>query len=120
VSYRTVYAKLGIGIEDDAAGIRIPASCTSVLYWSNRVPRTGSPYPGTGVVPPKHRHIVHSGTGLTGCRTVRHSGIDKNVHLASLQSTLQAMEWDTRLVVVLFLLYDVNLVTYFVENVLMV
>ncbi len=29
------------------------------------------------------------------------------------------MEWDTRLVVVLFLLYDVNLVTY-IENVLMV
>ncbi len=84
-SCRTVYAKLGIGIEADAAGIGIPASCISVLYWSNRVPRTGSrPYPGTGVVPPKHRHIVHSGTGLTGCRTVRHSGIDKNVHLASL------------------------------------
>jgi hypothetical protein len=64
---------MGIGIKVDAAGIGIPASYISVRYRSIPVPdwdplfryRTGS---GIGI-------SVHFGTVLTGCRTVRHSGI---------------------------------------------
>jgi hypothetical protein len=77
----------GIGIEADAAGIDIPASCILVRYRSIPVQdwvllslyRTGS---GIGV-------FVHSGIRLIRCRTVRHSGIIKkytpHVHTANLR-----------------------------------
>jgi hypothetical protein len=68
-------SQLGIGIEETNAGIGILASMISVQYWNKKIPdcislvryRTGS-----GTV-----SFFHSGTGLTGCRTVRHSSIFK-------------------------------------------
>jgi hypothetical protein len=68
-------AKLGISIEETNAGIGIPASMISVRYLNKKMPdcislvryRTVS-----GTV-----SFFHSGTGLTGCWTVRHSGILK-------------------------------------------
>ncbi len=68
-------AKLGIGIEETNAGIGIPASRILVRYWTKKMSdcvslvheRTCS-----GIV-----SFFQSGTGLTGCRTVRHSGILK-------------------------------------------
>ncbi len=73
ICWLAIWAKLGIGIEINAAGIGIPASCISVQYQSIPVPdwvplfwyRTSS---SIGI-------FVYSGTGLTVCRTVRHSGI---------------------------------------------
>ncbi len=69
-------SQLGIGIESNAAGVGIPSSSISVRYRSIPVPdwipvfrhRTAS---GIGI-------FIHSGTGLTGCRTFRHSGILKH------------------------------------------
>jgi hypothetical protein len=63
-------AELGIGIEQTNAGIGIPASRILVRYPTQKMPdcvglvqyRTCS-----GIV-----SFFHSGTGLTGCRTVRH------------------------------------------------
>ncbi len=63
-------AQLGIGIEQTNAGIGIPASRILVRYPTQKMPdcvglvqyRTCS-----GIV-----SFFHSGTGLTGCRTVRH------------------------------------------------
>ncbi len=70
------WAYLGIGIKADAAGIGIPASIISVRYQINPVLdwftlfryRTDS---GIDI-------SFNSGTGLTGCRKVRHSGTLKN------------------------------------------
>jgi hypothetical protein len=62
-----------IEVEVEAAGIGIPASCISVRYRSIPVPDWVPlfRYPtGSGI-----GFFVHSGTGLTGLRTVRHSGI---------------------------------------------
>jgi hypothetical protein len=64
---------LCIGIEKTNAGIGIPASRNLVRYQTTKIPdcvslvwyRTCS-----GIV-----SFFQSGTGLTGCRTVRHSGI---------------------------------------------
>jgi hypothetical protein len=66
-------ALLGIGIEETNAGIGIPASRILVRYPTKKMldcvslvrHRTCS-----GIV-----IFFQSGTGLTGCRTVRHSGI---------------------------------------------
>ncbi len=82
-------AQLGIGIEVDAAGISIPASCISVRYWSIPVPdwvpflfryRTGS-----GI-----RIFVHSYTGLTGCGQSNilafKKGYTLHVHTASCEN----------------------------------
>jgi hypothetical protein len=89
LSYLSTIA--GIGIEVDAAGIGIPASCISVRYKSIPVPdwvpifryQTGS---GIGI-------FVHSGTGLTGCQTVRHSGIQERCTPS--RSILLAVKGDT-------------------------
>jgi hypothetical protein len=98
---------MGIGIEVDAAGIGILASCISVRYRSIPVPnwislfryRTGS---GIGI-------FVHSGTGLTGCRTVRHlkKGYTRHVHTAGCGNgyTLQVLR---QLLMVFFLLCDIE------------
>ncbi len=69
----TIQENLGIGIEKTNAGIGIPASRLLVRYWTTKMPdcvslvryRTCS-----GIV-----SFFQSGTGLTGCWTVWHSGI---------------------------------------------
>jgi hypothetical protein len=68
-----LHAGLGIGIEKTNAGIGIPASRILVQYRTTKMPdcvslvrfRTCS-----GIV-----SFFQSGTGLTGCQTVWHSGI---------------------------------------------
>ncbi len=70
-----------MGTEDDAAGIGIPASSNSVRYRGLPVPDLGTLIPVTYWM--RHRHFFHSGTGLTGCRTVRRSGIQKSFSRAS-------------------------------------
>ncbi len=67
--------KLGIGIEETNTGIGTPAYMISVWYQNKKMPdsislvqyRTGS-----GAI-----SFFHFGTALTGCWTVRHSGILK-------------------------------------------
>jgi hypothetical protein len=64
------YTKLGIGIEETNAGIGIPASMISVRYRNKKMPDCISLvqyWIDSGTV-----SFFHSGTGLTGCRTVRH------------------------------------------------
>jgi hypothetical protein len=64
---------VGIGIEETNAGIGIPASFLLVRYRTKKMPdcvalfryRTSS-----GIV-----NHFQSGTGLIGCRMVRHSGV---------------------------------------------
>jgi hypothetical protein len=64
---------VGIGIQESNAGIGIPASIISVRYRIKKMPdcviliryRAG---PGIVI-------DFQSGTGLTGCRTIRHYGI---------------------------------------------
>jgi hypothetical protein len=80
---RTSEAKLssiaGHRIEETIAGIGIPASQILVWYRTKKMPdcvrlvryRTCS-----GIV-----SFFQSGTGLTGCRTVRHSGISKYLYM---------------------------------------
>jgi hypothetical protein len=52
-----------------------PVSQSGTGGWSNPVPNW-FPYSGTGLGLAS-AFFVHSGTGLTGCRTVWHSGILK-------------------------------------------
>jgi hypothetical protein len=60
---------LGIGIVTDAAGIGNPKSVTSVRYQSIFT-GLGPLYFGDKLFPASV--FYHFGTGLTGCRTVRH------------------------------------------------
>jgi hypothetical protein len=63
---------VGIGIQETNAGIGIPASVFSVRYRIKKMPDcvTLIRYrAGSGIV-----IDFQSGTGLTGCRTIRHSG----------------------------------------------
>jgi hypothetical protein len=64
---------LGIGIEKTNAGIGIPASQILVLYRTKKVPDCVSlvRYQICSAIV----SFFQSGTGLTGCRTVLHSGI---------------------------------------------
>jgi hypothetical protein len=64
----------GIGIEADAVGIGISSSSISVRNRSTPVPDWGNLIPVPEWI--RHRHFFRS--GLTGCRTVRQSGIFKN------------------------------------------
>jgi hypothetical protein len=64
---------LGIGIEEINAGIGIPASRILVRYQTQKIPDCVGLvryWTCSGIV-----SFFHSGTGLTRCRTVRHSGI---------------------------------------------
>jgi hypothetical protein len=66
----TLEAELGFGIEETNAGIGIPASRILVRYWTKKMPDCVSLVwycTCFGIV-----SIFHSGTRLTGCRTVRH------------------------------------------------
>jgi hypothetical protein len=65
--------QLGIGIEETNAGIGIPACQILVRYWTKKMPDCVSlvRYRAcSGII-----SFFQSGTGLTKCRTVRHSGI---------------------------------------------
>jgi hypothetical protein len=68
---------MDIGTETDDAGIGISAFIQqlSPVSWPSST-GLGYPYFGTGL--DAASALFHSGTGLTGCRTVRHSGILKN------------------------------------------
>jgi hypothetical protein len=105
----TKLPQLGISIKVDAAGIDIPASCISVRYRSIPVPE----YSDTGVF--RYRtgsgtHIfVLYGTGLAGCRTVRYL---KKGHTLHVHTAVGGKEYTLhvrlQLVLVLFLLYDIE------------
>jgi hypothetical protein len=75
--------KLGIGIEETNSGIGIPASMISVRYRNKKMPDCISlvRYRIDSVTV----SFIHSGTGQTGCRTVRHSGILKRISRFSLK-----------------------------------
>jgi hypothetical protein len=65
--------QLGIGIQETNAGIGIPASRILVQYQTKKMPDCVSLVryrTGFGIV-----SFFQSGTGLTGCPTVRQSGI---------------------------------------------
>jgi hypothetical protein len=69
---------LGIGIEETNAGIGIPASIISFRYRTKEMPDCAGLvryWIGPGIV-----SFFNSGTGLIGCRTVRHSSIYKHAH----------------------------------------
>jgi hypothetical protein len=66
----------GIGIQKTNAGIGIPASVISVRYRSKKLPDCVALFryrTGRGIV-----SFIQSGTGLTGCRTIRHSGMQRS------------------------------------------
>ncbi len=75
-----------------------PASAFRILYLSP-VPEHSDT--GMGSLIPvldwfRVGFFVHFGSRLTGCRTVLHSGLNKNIHPArQCTSTWQAMDWDT-------------------------
>ncbi len=69
---------MGIGIEETNAGIGIPVSRILVRYRTKKMSDYVSLvryWTGFGIV-----CFFKSGTGLTGCRTVRHSGI--SIHMS--------------------------------------
>jgi hypothetical protein len=74
---------LGIGIMRDAAGIGNPKSVASVRYFY----RTGTLYFGDKLFPASA--FFYFGTGLTGFRSVRHSGIFCAVKLRLLRQIPQ-------------------------------
>jgi hypothetical protein len=72
-SPRYIHTKLDIGIEETNAGIGIPASRILVRYRTKKMLDCVSLvryWTVFGIV-----IFFQSGTGLTGCRTVQHSGI---------------------------------------------
>jgi hypothetical protein len=76
---------LGIGILKTNAGIGIPAFVISVRYRSKKMPDCIILFRyriGSGIV-----SLSQSGTGLTGCRTFRHSGISIAVVSIAVVST---------------------------------
>ncbi len=74
----TMAAQLGIGIQETNAGIGIPASIISVRHRTKKLPDC------LGLIRyrtcPGIVSFFYSGTGLIGCRTVRHSGIYTHEH----------------------------------------
>jgi hypothetical protein len=63
---------VGIGIQKTNAGIGIPASVISVRYRTKKMPDCATLFRYrivSGIV-----SFFQSGTGLTGCRTIRYSG----------------------------------------------
>jgi hypothetical protein len=69
---------LGVGIMTDAAGIGNPKSrnlspVPENFYLTGPLPFGDKLFPASA--------FFHFGTGLTGCRTVRHSGILKSSEL---------------------------------------
>ncbi len=72
-------AQLGIGIEETNAGIGNPASRILVGYRTKKMPDCVSlvRYRTCSVI----LRFFQSGTGLTRCRTVRHSGISTYMYM---------------------------------------
>jgi hypothetical protein len=70
-------AGLGIGIEKTNAGIGMIPNFSLVPDYKNAGLCELCPVPDLF----QYHYFFHSGTGLTGCRSVRHSGISINMNM---------------------------------------